>query len=31
VPGAVDGPRAPRELCKDASFAPFPELEALRR
>jgi hypothetical protein len=28
---AVDGPRAPRELCKDASFAPFPELEALRR
>ena len=27
---AADGPRAPRELCKDASFAPFPELEALR-
>lgn len=26
--GAV---RAPRELCKDAVFAPFPELEALRR
>jgi hypothetical protein len=23
--------RAPRELCKDAAFAPFPELEALRR
>ena len=23
--------RAPRELCKDASFAPFPELETLRR
>jgi len=27
---AADGPRAPRELCRDASFAPFPELEALR-
>ena len=23
--------RAPREMCKDATFAPFPELEALRR
>jgi hypothetical protein len=31
--GAVSAerPRAPRELCKDAVFAPFPELEALRR
>lgn len=28
---AAESPRAPRELCKDASFAPFPELEALRR
>jgi hypothetical protein len=27
---AVDGPRAPRQLCRDATFAPFPELEALR-
>jgi len=23
--------RVPREMCKDATFAPFPELEALRR
>jgi hypothetical protein len=28
---AAESPRAPRELCKDASFSPFPELEALRR
>lgn len=28
---AADTARAPREMCKDASFAPFPELEALRR
>jgi hypothetical protein len=26
----ADGPRAPRQLCRDATFAPFPELEALR-
>jgi hypothetical protein len=26
-----EGARAPRELCKDAAFAAFPELEALRR
>lgn len=26
-----EAPRALRELCRDASFAPFPELEALRR
>ncbi len=29
--GAADTARAPREFCKDAAFAPFPELEALRR
>jgi hypothetical protein len=29
--GAADTARAPRELCKDAVFAPFPELEALHR
>ena len=28
---SADRARAPRELCKDAPFAPFPELEALRR
>jgi hypothetical protein len=28
---SAGSPRAPRELCKDATFAPFPELESLRR
>ena len=28
---AAETPRAPRELCKDASFAPFPELEKMIR
>lgn len=28
---SAERPRAPRELCKDATFAPFPELETLRR
>src|SRR4051794_19718295 len=28
---SAERPRAPRELCKDAAFAAFPELEALRR
>jgi len=27
----IDQPRAVKELCKDAVYAPFPELEALRR
>jgi len=26
-----DTPRETRELCKDAAYAPFPELEALKR
>ena len=28
---SAERPRAPRELCKDATLSPFPELEALRR
>jgi hypothetical protein len=28
---AAERQRAPHELCKDAAFGPFPELEALRR
>jgi hypothetical protein len=27
----IDQPREAKELCKDAVYAPFPELEALRR
>lgn len=27
----VDQPKAVKELCKDAAYAPFPELEALTR
>ena len=26
-----DVPREARELCKDAAYAPFPELETLKR
>ena len=27
----IDQPKVVREICKDADYAPFPELEALRR